>query len=857
VTAAAGNGDRRRPTRAWCIALALLLAAAGCQKKGDTESPEPSNGDPVVSRITTIKEGGGRVDWSRGNLIAFDQLGDDLYYDVFTMNPDGSGQTCLTCGKSELPGRHIGNPAWHPSGDFIAIQVQKGNSPSNIVSDYFANPGSGINNDIWVMNRQGTRFWQLTNVPLSEGGVLHPHFSFQGDRLLWSERLSSQGGNIGTWALKVADFRVSDGVPSISNVRQFQPGAQRRFYESHGFTPDGTRIVFTGNLEAGQDESDQDIYTLDLNSGALVNLTNSPTQWDEHAQIMPSGDWIVWMSSMGNGGRNDPGNVKTDYWIMRTDGSAKRQLTSFNLAGNAQYISGGATAADSSWNPDGTRLMAYLILDALTGASRTVVIDFTRADTAQDDGGAGADPRTPESAAAGTPPARDEAATASGIVRLVATRDDARSLTRANALVDALVHDRTLRPLDSLDDPLLAGQSRDRFTQVYAGVTVQGGGVVRQRQGSTPLTVLGTVYRGIVLDVVPAMSRPEAVAALARQAGSSLLVDPVVEDLVVLPLERNRYALAYRLRIISTSAIATAFIDAHTGQFLGSNPLTHGVPDGPDTASTPAPSPSSRPFDMRDRLSDTLRVLQRPDQSDWLASFVAGDSDQTAIRVGEALAAASGYLRARLGTHPAAAGHTPIALVHPQPADEAAPVFAGLPAATADAIVFSDAAVSGAAGRSVGILAAHALGHTLVTSTAGLLYRGESAAVTEAIANLTAWGANGAVMDSTAVVPAVAFAPASAVTGGTAVDRYTAMGLDPLTAGRAIGAIISSALQGEGADTAAQRAALETSLLHALTWLTPPDTTIEMTRAVTLDALRHVAAPRARLRAAWERVGRR
>jgi hypothetical protein len=83
------------------------------------------------------------------------------------------------------------------------------------------------------------------------------------------------------------------------------------------------------------------------------------------------------------------------------------------------------------------------------------------------------------------------------------------------------------------------------------------------------------------------------------------------------------------------------------------------------------------------------------------------------------------------------------------------------------------------------------------------------------------------------------------------------MGLDPLTAGRAIGAIISSALQGEGADTAAQRAALETSLLHALTWLTPPDTTIEMTRAVTLDALRHVAAPRARLRAAWERVGRR
>ena len=34
-----------------------------------------------------MKNGGGRLDWSAGDLVVFDQLGSDLYYDVYTMNP--------------------------------------------------------------------------------------------------------------------------------------------------------------------------------------------------------------------------------------------------------------------------------------------------------------------------------------------------------------------------------------------------------------------------------------------------------------------------------------------------------------------------------------------------------------------------------------------------------------------------------------------------------------------------------------------------------------------------------------------------------------------------------------------------
>lgn len=328
---------------------------------------------PRVERITTFKNGGGRLDWSPYDVIAFDQLGADNYFDLFTANLDGSGEKCLTCGRSELPNRHIGNPSWHPSGEFIVFQVQKANAPFNPIADYFANPGSGIGNDLWITDREGTRFWRLTDIAV-QNGVLHPHFSPLGDQLFWSERVSTAGGPIGEWAMHVADFRIVSGVPTIENVRRYQPGAQRRFYESHGFTPDARTLLFSGNLEPGASESVGDIYLFTPESGALLNLTASSDAWDEHAHISPSGNWIVWMTSMGPGGTI--AGPKSDYWLMRADGSAKTQLTFFNDRNHPDYIPGGATAADIAWSPDGTRLMAYLILDLVRGTARTVLIDL-------------------------------------------------------------------------------------------------------------------------------------------------------------------------------------------------------------------------------------------------------------------------------------------------------------------------------------------------------------------------------------------------------------------------------------------------------------------------------------------------
>lgn len=343
---------------------AATLAAAG--KQGS---------EPAAVTVVTIQEDGGRLDWSaRRNLIAFDRL-NGRYLDVYTMTPDGGSERCLTCDRPQLPNKMIGNPAWHPSGDFLVFQAQNSYRGFGRLTDYFANPGAGINNDVWVMDADGRQFWQFTKVPARIGGVLHPHFSPDGSKLLWSQRVSVRGGKWGVWSLRVADFAVVGAVPRISNERILQPGKQQKMHESHGFSRDGRSVLFSGNLEQGQEEIHADIYLLNLESGELRNLTNSADQWDEHAHFSPDGRTIVWMSSRDQPYRLRAGRLRTDYWLMNADGSNKRRLTYFNQPGHPHYVPEGVAAADSAWSPDGSRLAAYLITDVRRGG-RIVMIDL-------------------------------------------------------------------------------------------------------------------------------------------------------------------------------------------------------------------------------------------------------------------------------------------------------------------------------------------------------------------------------------------------------------------------------------------------------------------------------------------------
>lgn len=189
--------------------------------------------------------------------------------------------------------------------------------------------------------------------------------------------------------MKLADFNFDSDFPFLSNIETLMPGEQNCFYESHGFSADDRQVLFSGNLLSGQASIGLDIYTLNLESGKLIRLTESLTDWDEHAHYSADNKKIAWMSSTGFNivwgdiqGDGWQKYLKTELWLMNSNGSSKQQITHFNTPGYPEYLQGRrAIVSDSSWSPDGKKLVACLAYSSLANreqitGSRLVIIEF-------------------------------------------------------------------------------------------------------------------------------------------------------------------------------------------------------------------------------------------------------------------------------------------------------------------------------------------------------------------------------------------------------------------------------------------------------------------------------------------------
>jgi Tol biopolymer transport system component len=339
-------------------------------------------------KISIVKHGkkDRTLDWSHANnQIAFCLLRDDGYYDIATMLPDGSDVKILTEDIPGLPQKHNSNPTWHPSGKYIVFQAEKKRHFGNSI---FSTPGIGFNCDLWCMSIENKKVFQLTNLKtkrhiLSRGnttGVLHSHFSPNGNMLLWGQLVKTNGkGKMGIWEMKLADFVIKNGNPTLKNIVTLTPGKQKKWYETHGFSPDNKKIIFSGSLQIGQGDSGMDIYTINLSSKRLERLTFSKDVWDEHAHYSPDGDSIVWIKSVN---KFSPSNwrktMQTEYFIMKKDGGKKRQLTFFNTSGhshNKLFDGKRVICADSSWNSNGSVIMASIAVD---GEPYLVKIDMEK-----------------------------------------------------------------------------------------------------------------------------------------------------------------------------------------------------------------------------------------------------------------------------------------------------------------------------------------------------------------------------------------------------------------------------------------------------------------------------------------------
>ena len=305
----------------YVAAVLTLAASAGGAARTTLASPRVQTVTPIAL--------GGRVDWHpSGQLVAIDRLGEsDALSDVYLMRPNGSDLRCLTCGGPGVPQGNNGNPAWHPSGYLIAFQAQNPSLPilpveREPIANLATSPGWGMNHNLWIAMADGTRFWQLTNVAAGMA-VLHPHFNSAGTRLVWSERV---GFDVASeqWVIKTGAFRWTGTEPALTNVQSLAPLGLNVFYEAHGFSPDGRQLLFSAGRLA---ESSLDIHLVDLVTGELRNLTNSPSEYDEHAQFTPDGSAIVWASSRDITIPRTYFAPYLDYWVMRLDGTERQRVT--------------------------------------------------------------------------------------------------------------------------------------------------------------------------------------------------------------------------------------------------------------------------------------------------------------------------------------------------------------------------------------------------------------------------------------------------------------------------------------------------------------------------------------------------
>jgi len=167
------------------------------------------------------------------------------------------------------------------------------------------------NDDIWLMNSDGTNPIQLTTDPAWDS---LPAFSPDGSKIAF---MSKRSGSDDIWIMN------SDGSNPVQLT--FDPAID----DLPTFSPDGTKIAF--HSTAGTD----DIWLMNSDGTNSIQLTTDPA-WDSLPAFSPDGTKIVFASSRS--GNND-------VWIMNSDGSNPVQLT-FDPAHDGH----------PTWNHDGTQV---------------------------------------------------------------------------------------------------------------------------------------------------------------------------------------------------------------------------------------------------------------------------------------------------------------------------------------------------------------------------------------------------------------------------------------------------------------------------------------------------------------------
>jgi len=260
---------------------------------------------------------------------------------------------------------------------YSRITGEQGYFDSRVVFVAESGPKDNRRKRLAIMDYDGAGVQYLTG---SEDIVLAPRFSPRGDRVLFTSYATGQ-----------PRIHVLDVGNPRPRILEQAPGAQSF---SPRFSPDGRSIVFS--LAQG---ANTDIYRMDMSTGALTRLTNTPAietspsfspdgsrivfesdrSGTQQLYVMPSGGGSATRISAGQGRYGSPvwsprgdriaftkqNRGRFHIGVMRVDGSEERLLT-------ASFLDESPT-----WSPNGRVIMFTRETQGASGSASLYSVDIS------------------------------------------------------------------------------------------------------------------------------------------------------------------------------------------------------------------------------------------------------------------------------------------------------------------------------------------------------------------------------------------------------------------------------------------------------------------------------------------------
>lgn len=305
------------------------------------------------------------TDWSPDGtrLLGYRKDADGVFQ-VYTWDTNGKDEQMILV-PSGLPGLsaecHKGFPHYGPNGDYIVLTVEMNfGCPKQ-----YSEPGLASSTNLWIINTHTNAWTNLTKYPYPQNvtdlnGALSPYLSPDGTKVVWAKILEKADyANprmiFGKWEVHVADISYVGG-PRLTNDRVLNVG-DGNIFEPHGFSPDSTKVLFSADIGL-EYSAGLDIWEYNLVTDEMRNLTNSPTEYDEHARYSADGESIIWGSTQCCSSYNVRwflGTLRSEAYTKRLDAlQHASQLTRFNPTSwfdRKRDRTGNWTTA---WSPDQT-----------------------------------------------------------------------------------------------------------------------------------------------------------------------------------------------------------------------------------------------------------------------------------------------------------------------------------------------------------------------------------------------------------------------------------------------------------------------------------------------------------------------